>query len=281
MNRCLLNHQALDVITDDAAYWIGFLFADGSVIRERQSAPAIQVRLSEVDRGQIAKLREFLGSTHTIGYCPPGNYGGYSSRASFRLSVRSERLAHRLLDLGRYEGPIARELVSSRHFWRGVVDGDGSVYISKLGYAVFGLVGSRRMLEAFRGFLKERGLAGRMSIRPTKSIYIINTAGNLAARIIEELYKDAVVALDRKAAAARPIIESVRIARARAQADAAELRQRYEAGATLVELGRYFGVSDVAILNRMRKAGIPRRPPGSRKKAGPQTSWGTDRLSPE
>jgi hypothetical protein len=26
-----LNHEALDIVTNDAAYWIGFLFADGSV----------------------------------------------------------------------------------------------------------------------------------------------------------------------------------------------------------------------------------------------------------
>jgi hypothetical protein len=57
MSKCLLNHEAFDIITDDAAYWIGFLFADGSVVRERKGAPMVQVRLSEVDRGQLVKLR--------------------------------------------------------------------------------------------------------------------------------------------------------------------------------------------------------------------------------
>jgi hypothetical protein len=279
MSKCLLNHEAFDIITDDAAYWIGFLFADGSVVRERKGAPMVQVRLSEVDRGHIVKLREFLGSTHAIGTSPPGNFGGYASRASVRLAVNSERLASRLLELGRYHGPIGSELATSRHFWRGVVDGDGSIFTTKTGYTGFGVVGSRRLLDAFLGFLKERNLARRMTVRPAKSIYGISTAGHLAELIIEELYRDGATALDRKAAAAGPIIELARAARAkaeadraRAEADAAELRQRYEAGATLVELGQHYGVSNVTVLYRMRRAGIPRRPPRPREKAARQAA---------
>ena len=30
-----LDHEAFDVMTNDAAYWIGFLFADGCVVRGR------------------------------------------------------------------------------------------------------------------------------------------------------------------------------------------------------------------------------------------------------
>jgi hypothetical protein len=256
-----INHRVFDIITDDAAYWIGFLFADGSVIRSQNRASRIQVRLSEVDRQQLVKLRDFLGSTHAIGTSPPGNFGGYRSRASVRLIVNSRRGAERLLDLGRYEGPIAGELAASCHFWRGIVDGDGSIYITKSGYAAFEVVGSQRLLDAFLGFLDERNLARRMTVRPSKSIYILGTAGHLAGLIVEELYGSGGPALDRKAAAARPIIESVRAARAKALADAVELRRRYEAGATLVDLGRHYGVSNVTILNRMRKAGIPRRSP--------------------
>jgi len=66
-----------------------------------------------------------------------------------RFSVRSEQLAERILRLGRYDGPIDDTLVGSRDFWRGVTDGDGSLGILDTGYAYIGLVGSRRLLEAF------------------------------------------------------------------------------------------------------------------------------------
>jgi DNA invertase Pin-like site-specific DNA recombinase len=266
-----LDHEAFDVITEDAAYWIGFLFADGCVFRGRSGAPRVQVRLSEVDTGQLVKLRRFLGSTNVIGSSPPGNYGGYRSRASVCLTVNSQRLAERLLQMGRYEGPIAPELVTSRHFWRGVVDGDGSIYTLKTGYYGIGLVGSQRLLDAFLGFLRERNLSGRMTVKPHKSIHGVSTAGHLAELIIDELYRNATTALARKAAAAGPIIESVRARRIQAANDADELRERYEAGATLVELGRYYGVSNVAILHRMRKAGIPRRTPWPAPKSLPKS----------
>ena len=68
-----LNHEAFDIVTNDAAYWIGFLFADGSVIKQQKGAPQVQLRLSEVDRGHLEKFRHFLDSTHAIGTSPPGN----------------------------------------------------------------------------------------------------------------------------------------------------------------------------------------------------------------
>jgi Mor family transcriptional regulator len=271
MIKRLVNHEAFDVFTDDATYWIGFLFADGSVIQPQKGVPRVQLRLSEIDRGHVEKFRQFLSSTHAVTASPPGNFGGYQSRASVRCSVSSRRLGERLLELGRYEGPIAPELVGSRHFWRGVVDGDGSIYTLKTGYYGISLVGSQRLLDAFLGFLRERNLSGRMTVSPHKSIHEVSTAGHLAELIIDELYRNATTALARKAAAAGPIIKSVRARRIQAANDADELRERYEAGATLVELGRHYGVSNVAILHRMRRAGIPRRPPGSAPKTLPKS----------
>jgi hypothetical protein len=271
MIKRLVNHEAFDVVTNDVAYWIGFLFADGCVFHKENGGLTIQLRLSEVDRGHVEKFRQFLRSTHAITADPPGNFGGYQSRASVRFAVSSRRLAERLLEMGRYEGPIAPELAASRHFWRGVVDGDGSIWISKRGYVGFSLVGSQRLLEAFLGFLEKRNLARRMTISPDKSIYQVSTAGHLAELIIDELYRNAPMALDRKAAAARPVIESVRARRIQVADDVDELRLRYEAGATLVELGQHYGVSNVTILYRMCRAGIPRRPPGGRQKDLPKS----------
>jgi hypothetical protein len=103
--RCQVRHDAFDEITPDAAYWIGFLFADGSVSSDGQSG-RVSVRVSERDRNQLVKLRTFLGSTHKIGTAPAGNYGGYRSKPSVRLAIPSARLAEQLLFLGRYGGPI-------------------------------------------------------------------------------------------------------------------------------------------------------------------------------
>jgi hypothetical protein len=273
-----LRQYAFDELTPDAAYWIGFLFADGSVIGRGESA-VVQTRLSECDREHLVKLRSFLGSTHKIGVAPAGNYGGYRSRPSVRLSVPSGRLARRLLSLGRYEGPIDSTLIQSRDFWRGVVDGDGSLGHLASGYAYFALVGSRRLLEAFLAFLQGNGLSARMTIRPDKTIFQVATAGHIAERIVSLLYEDATVALDRKAASAARIA-ALRKARIDAQVDMhrsriARIANWYQAGASLKSIGSRLGVSDVTVMRWMEEARIPRRPQSGgrrRRSAEPATS---------
>ena len=69
-----LRHDAFDVLSPEAAYWVGFLFADGSVGRDKRSR-TISVRLSERDRQHLMKLRTFLKSSHAIRIAPAGNYG--------------------------------------------------------------------------------------------------------------------------------------------------------------------------------------------------------------
>jgi hypothetical protein len=63
------------------------------------------------------------------------------------------------------------------------------------------------MLLAFVNFLHTEGTTGaNLSVRPHKTIYNVGTTGLTAVRIIELLYSDAPVALDKKADAARLII---------------------------------------------------------------------------
>jgi hypothetical protein len=53
--------------------------------------------------------------------------------------------------MGRYEGTITPELATSRHFWRGVVDGGGSIYILKTDYSGISLVAPKGYLRHFSG----------------------------------------------------------------------------------------------------------------------------------
>ncbi|MER6951999.1 hypothetical protein ABT294_49115 [Nonomuraea sp. NPDC000554] len=191
-----LREDVFDDLSADGMYWIGFLFADGTVHFREGLKPQIGVALSARDREHLVKLRDFFGSTHAI--------SDVSSGRACSFSVRSERLAHRLLALGRYGGSVDRELVSSRHFWRGVVDGDGSVG-EYGGKAQVRLVGEYRLLAVFNEFLASHGVTG-LSVRPHKSIFNIGTTGKSAKKIIHLLYDNAPTALERKADIARRIL---------------------------------------------------------------------------
>lgn len=202
-----LRHDAFDVLTPDAAYWIGFLFADGSVVRNYRRSPVVSVGLSELDHTHLVKLRTFLGSGHAITFIAPRTTGRYTCHPTYIFRVTSSRIADQLLRLGRYEGPVDDELVISRDFWRGVVDGDGTLSVSQTGRVRIGLVGERRLLEAFNVFLQANDLPAR-SIYPDRRVWQLTASGSAATRIINHLYRDAPVALDRKAHKADMIINS-------------------------------------------------------------------------
>lgn len=110
-------------LTPDELYWCGLIHADGSIRADRMS-----VSLFQKDRHVIDEWLRFLGQDTKVTYvgreCGFGWSEGYG--ATTKIGVQ------RLLDLG-VKGQPVPELYTSRHFWRGLIDGDGSVYLNKAG----------------------------------------------------------------------------------------------------------------------------------------------------
>lgn len=131
--RLAVNEQAFDELTPLSAYWIGFLMADGCVSRESEGKSLrLMVRLSVKDRGHLERFREWIGSAHAIYEKDHVDPAGKTQR-SCCLQIASEPLC---AALGRW-GVVQRktgcekasaEVLDSRDFWRGCIDGDGSVY---------------------------------------------------------------------------------------------------------------------------------------------------------
>lgn len=204
--KLAVRHDALDVLTPDAAYWCGFIFTDGTVTRRPRRSPVVAVVLQARDRGHLVKLRDFLGSEHAITPIAPApvTISAGQGTGAFRLAIPSQRLAERLTSLGRYGPAVAPELAASRDFWRGCIDGDGTVSVSR-GIPQVKLVGSQWLLQAFVEFL---GPISRrpLNVRPARSIFVVSTSYRTAEKVVERLYAGATVALDRKATAAARIL---------------------------------------------------------------------------
>lgn len=192
-----LRHDAFDDFRPETCYWVGFMFADGCVSYRPGHLPQISVGLAERDRQHLVALRDYLGSDNSISRPSP-------THGSCQFSVRSQQLADRLVELGRYREVIDESLVRSRDFWRGIVDGDGSLGIyrrpapSTRSFAQFRVVGRQHVLNEFVAFLERAGIVG-LSVRPHKSIFTLGTTCGPAERIAELLYSNAVTALPRKA----------------------------------------------------------------------------------
>jgi len=200
-----LREDAFDDLSDpEACYWAGFVFTDGCLTRRPHHKGSVSIGLAIRDYGHLESFRDFLGSSHAISISNAGR--------TCQFSVRSNHLVDRLLQLGRYSEHIDIRLIFSRDFWRGVVDGDGSIGA----YRVEGLdsprpqvrlCGREALLLYFVDFLVINGIVG-MTVRPHRSIFNMGTTGRQAVRIIELLYANASEALPRKAEAAERILNA-------------------------------------------------------------------------
>lgn len=207
-----LRRDAFDALTPEAAYWCGFIFTDGTVVKRPTGASQIAVVLQKRDRKHLVKLRDFLGSDHAITSVAPAKVSpnvaapnGGQGTGAFRYVVTSQQIADRLRALGRYGPAVDPELAASRDFWRGCIDGDGTIGTS-CGIPQMKLVGSQWLLQAFVDFLGPIGARRPLNVRPARSIYVVSTSYKTAEKVIDRLYTGATVVLDRKAARAAAIL---------------------------------------------------------------------------
>ena len=197
---CALDETVFDQITPTSARWIGFLFADGSILDDRLGARRLAVNLAERDRDHLEKLRSFLGSTHTIGELRHRERKIRTSTlqpsrsASFR--VRSEKLVNCLEKYGMAKHKPDRVprlgLYRSSAFWAGTVDADGSIGNTLIRghlYAEISLCGHEPLLRAFQGFLHKKGITLQLG-RTSSGIWKIHTTGRHARQLIELFYTD-------------------------------------------------------------------------------------------
>lgn len=218
---CDLNHAAFDQITREGAYWIGYLIADGCLKVDDSGAPQLILDIAEKDRTHVEKLRSFLGSSHAIITVThkAGTIGSTAvkARRSVAFRVRSKRIVAALVShgMGIKKGPDrapkSDALLYSPDFWRGVVDGDGTVdcYKDSHGYtyACLILCGHRPLLEKYQMFLLRHGLIANIT-DTSSGIFQVRMMGLGALAMIRLLYEDAPVVLDRKLDSARRAIEN-------------------------------------------------------------------------
>lgn len=195
--RYNLNESYFDEIATEAqAYWLGFIAADGGVIKNSKTF-ALRVELAERDGGHVQRLADALGSDKPL----------WSRRSFVGCSFDSWRLVESLAKVGitprksatvePWDGPA--DLMP--HYWRGLFDGDGTIFESgnRSGWTL-GICGSRACVEGFAAWAKEitasKALPAR--VRQTECWRWLLTGGRKPQLLAEVLYGNATVALERK-----------------------------------------------------------------------------------
>lgn len=203
-NRIRLNDTIFDSIdTEEKAYWLGFIFADGNISSEGNR---LEIRLSVKDLDHLEKFRQFIKLENPIrtGIC---NGNGYC-----HLSVRNKHLWETLNSLGctpckslTLQFPkisIFNNKSLIYDFIRGYVDGDGclSLYKKQNSYCTeLNLVGTKSFLESVNsifgnvGFIKNK--TSKNYINNAYSLQFSNFPSRVISRI---LYSKANIYLNRK-----------------------------------------------------------------------------------
>lgn len=198
-----LDESAFDLIDNEqAAYWLGFIYADGS-----NSGDGFRVALSVKDEIQLIRIKEFLKAEspikHTTTKSPQGKI-----LPVCQLDVFSKRIASRLADCGIVSGrnefhKTLTNLHSNvyRHFIRGLVDGDGAIdtRLPKCN-ARIRLLGQEDILSWIRSVFNEVvGTSPNQRIYQRLGIQAMDYGGSAQARsIIRWLYSDTDLYLERK-----------------------------------------------------------------------------------
>ena len=122
--RPFINRYIFQVIdTEEKAYWLGFLYADGSV---GSTDNRIELGLAEKDLKHVEKFKNFIGLNNKISY----RLNSKSYRYSFKDKVFKDILIQQgcvpkksLILKFPTENQVPDYLI--RHFIRGYFDGDG------------------------------------------------------------------------------------------------------------------------------------------------------------
>ncbi len=200
-----------NIDTEEKAYWLGFLMADGSVKRNQ-----LWLTLARKDRPHIVDFRESLQSDHPIHDGSTFLSATGRTYEKSRFVITSDKMTDDLAKLGIIPNKTSKETFPdidgslARHFIRGVFDGDGSVGYYVRPYrrtakeyvrrdSVFHITGNEPFLLEIQKHLCSVGLSRtKLTSRRGKSCTLAYGGINNFKRIYRYLYAGATVYLDRK-----------------------------------------------------------------------------------
>lgn len=200
-----LNHDIFEIIdTHEKAYWLGMLFADGSMTFDK-GMHTVSLTLHREDRYQIEAFKKFLGSTVKI-------HDRRDKQAS-SLSVAGKRFCEHLKNKGMIPRKslilkepvgVTDEFINS--FVLGVFDGDGCIYVRERNRYLTKQVNVRIVgAYDFMNFLNCKisemtGVPKRNLKKSTKSnVYTITYEGRIiTSKVLSWMYRDCKVFLKRK-----------------------------------------------------------------------------------
>lgn len=201
-----LNENVFDSIdTEEKAYWLGFLFADGNISNKNNY---IRINLSKKDKKHLEKLKMFLNYERDV--------LDYETKQGYnisRMSVSNKHLWNKLNELGCTPNKSLtlkfpkcvfnekQELI--RHFLRGYFDGDGCLSFRDKEHKrpkiyLLGTVDFLREMETLIPFKPLKNIYLKHKNRNNFITGVWSKEGKMAYEFAKYLYENSTIFLDRK-----------------------------------------------------------------------------------
>ena len=200
----------LDPLQDDHAYFLGLLATDGHIAESTRNRGRVSFELSAIDGSILRTLAARIPyRAHLSVRQRTTNFA--RNHISVVLNFHDLQLRHQLRDLGfgpgRKSSIIAppRQPYNERGFWRGVLDGDGSLGMTGQNRPFVSLVtASETLRNAYVDFM-HRTVGARPNPQRNQRdrVYNIVVFTETALQIVAELYSEDMIAIPRKLEAAR------------------------------------------------------------------------------
>lgn len=192
-DRYDVDYKFFENWTAENAYVFGFIAADGHLkSRKECDIYALQFELAGYDRDVLEKIKKVMSFEGPI--CE-------TKRGTVKLQINNAKIIDDLVNKGipiknktfDLEWPSTLPEEFYRDFVRGLVDGDGSIFSAGMHF-----LGTEPLLRALKKRLPCDTSTNTIHKRKNVNVYCLKLAKGKGKTVLDWLYKDATIFLDRK-----------------------------------------------------------------------------------
>ena len=199
-----LNENYFETIdTEEKAYWLGLIYADGCLHIRTNGVKTFCLALKEEDGYIIEELNSALDSEYKVKH----NVNNWNTRYS-RLDINSKLFCEHLENKGVHPNKTTECLFPTqeivpinlrKHFIRGFMDGDGCISITHDTDYSLKFIGTYEMMKGIQDFFGIENGSLVQDKRCNVPIYSLGYHGNrITENLLTILYEDSHISLDRK-----------------------------------------------------------------------------------
>lgn len=191
-----LNNKIFEEIdTEEKAYWLGFILADGYI---NKTYDKLEIALQEKDLNHLEKFKKFINTSVDIKY--------KEKEKSYRITICSKDICRDLKKHGienaksltcRLNSKLLNNEKLKYHYIRGFWDGDGSIYFTKAYKATVSFVGNKFIINDIKeniDLFKDSAI----SHKKNTNAYIIKISHKKSIEFVKRIYQENNIYLERK-----------------------------------------------------------------------------------